>query len=209
MVSWGSSLSLLYAEDYPERCLGLIVRGIFLCSKEEITNFYDCVRLFCPLAWQEFNDFLTPEEQADPFRAYFARVTHQSKEVQLAAAEKFGEYVDSAASHMSSNKVKTNEFALSLTRICLHYLTNSYFIEDGVILKNVGRLRDIPITILQGEFDVICPPYYAYQLHKALPDSEFILISGEGHCVFDSKGLEAMIMATERFKKKLNNKVAA
>ncbi len=208
--SWGSALGLLYSEHYINNCLGLLIRGIFTLTEDEINNFYDCVRLFLPREWDEFLNFLAPEEQKKPFHAYWSLVCGPSPDAHLDAAMQVQKLV-LAASKISPHDIVEipGQKVMSMARICLHYLTNNYFMEDNFILDNAHAIKGIPVIILQGSSDFICPPYYAHQLHKAIPHSELVLTPNAGHNIFSSGNAEAVISATERLKTQLSEAVAA
>ena len=201
--SWGSTLSLLYAETHPERVLGLILRGIFLCRKREIDWFYQegASRIF-PEAWQDFIKPIPPDQRHDMVSAYYIRLTGDDELARMAAAKAWSIWEGRTAT-LKQSKAVINHFgkthtALSLARIECHYFMNNAFLEDNQLLRDAHKLKDIPGVIVQGRYDVICPMESAWELHQAWPEAEFHVIADAGHSASEPGIVNALVRATRK-----------
>ncbi len=200
--SWGSTLSLIYAETHPERVLGLILRGIFLCRQREIDWFYQegASRIF-PDAWQEFLNVIPVRERKDMVSAYHDRLVGDDEISRLSAARAWSIW----EGRTSTLKPKTSvvEFfgqthtALSLARIECHFFKNKIFLEENQILNDIDRLANIPGIIVQGRYDVVCPMESAWELHRAWPLSDLDVISDAGHSATEPGIVDALVKATQ------------
>src|SRR6266702_4323780 len=185
--SWGSTLAIAYAQAHPERCLGLVLRGIFLCRKSEIEWFLYGLRGIFPEPWEKFAGFLPTEERGDLLRNYHRRLIDPDPAVHMPVAYFAGDVV-----------------ALGLARIEAHYFVNDIFLPENSLLANARRLRGIPGVIVQGRYDMVCPLVSAHELHLAWPQSDYRIVPDAGHSVWEPGILGALIEATERFKRTLS-----
>jgi len=202
--SWGSTLALAYGEAHPERCLGFILRGIFLCRKMEIDWFLYGLKTFFPEAWQKFVEPLNIEERTDILAAYYQRLQNPDPKIHMPAARSWGIYEGSCSTLLPSPET-VNYFAgdtvsLGLARMEAHYFSHNIFLPENSLLGNVHKLHDIPAVIVQGRYDVVCPIISADDLHHAWPQAEYIVIEDAGHSVWESGILSAVIEAAEKFK---------
>ena len=208
--SWGSTLSLVYAQTHPERVLGLILRGIFLCRQEDIDWFYQegASRLF-PDYWEDFIDQIPEAEHDNLLAAYHRRLTGENQIQQMAAAKAWAGWEGRTATLKPSQEVVDSftepHRALSLARIEAHYFMNHSFLEPNQILRDAHKLAGIPGTIVHGRYDVICPLDNAYALHQAWQDSELIIIREAGHASREPGIVDALIRATDDMAKILLN----
>ncbi len=199
--SWGSTLSLVYAETHPNRVLGLVLRGIFLCRPHEIRWFYQegANRIF-PDHWEKFLAPIPEGERGDLVGAYAKRLTGSDEVARMACAEAWSVWEGRTATLRPSAAVIDhfgNPFvAMSLARIECHFFRHDSFLEPDQILRDAGRLAGIPGTIVHGRYDVICPFENAWQLHKAWPDSDLRLIPDAGHSASEPPIIDALIQAT-------------
>ncbi len=206
--SWGSTLAIAYAEAHPERCLALILRGIFLCRPKEIEWFLYGLRDIFPEPWEKFADFLPPEERGDLLRNYHRRLVDPDPAVHMPAARSWSVYEGSCSTLLPSPE--TVEYfagdvvALGLARIEAHYFVNDIFLAENSLLGNAHRLRGIPGVIVQGRYDMVCPLVSAHELHQAWPQAEYRIVPDAGHSVWEPGVLQALIEATERFKHTLS-----
>lgn len=197
--SWGSTLALAYAATYPQVVTGMILRGIFLCRKSELDWFLYSVRNFFPEAWQRLAALLPPEEQKDILRAYHQHVF--SGDVEAARAwNAFEGAIISLRPNPSANAAPDDALTLGRARVQLHYLINLGFLEHRPLLEQVDRFRQIPATIIQGRYDMVCPPLTADELHQAWPEAEYIIIPDAGHSAMEPGIASALVTATESFK---------
>ena len=206
--SWGSTLSLVYAETYPEQVLGLILRGIFLCRAQEIDWFYQhgASRIF-PDYWEEFIRPIPASERKNMLSAYYQRLTGDDEIARLTAAKAWSVWEGRTATLKPSKSVidhfSDTHTALSLARIEAHYFMNNAFLEDNQILRDVDKLKDIPGTIIQGRYDIICPMESAWELHQSWPMSELSVISDAGHAASEPATVDALIKATRKMLKRI------
>lgn len=202
--SWGSTLSLVYAERHPQRVTGLILRGVFLGRQQDLAWFYQAgaSRIY-PEHWQHFLEFIPVSEQNNLIAAYYHRLTGEDEIVRMGAAKHWSEWEGKCAT-LSPNKSLVEQFtqphaALSLARIEAHFFQNKIFLEDNQILKNIEKIKHIPGIIVHGRYDMICPMDNAHALHQAWPASELQIICDAGHSSKELGILDALIQATDKF----------
>ena len=187
--SWGSTLSLAYAEHHPERCHALVLRGIFLGRPAEIDWFLYGIRNVFPEPWREFAGFIPESERGDLLEAYYRRLVDPDPAVHLPAARRWSVY-EGSCSTLTPNPALVADFAsdrvaLGLARIEAHYFANRLFLPENFLLSNVARIRHIPAVIVQGRYDAVCPPVTADDLHRAWPEAEYHVVADAGHSAFE------------------------
>lgn len=202
--SWGSTLSLAYSQTHPERCKGLILRGIFMLRKKEIDWFYqEGASYIFPDAWEEYLKPIPPEERHDMLTAYYKRLTSNDMKIRLEAARAWSIW-EASTSRLFFDKglmqiFGESQFADAFARIECHYFINKGFFEhDDQLLRNVDRIRNIPAVIVQGRYDVVCPMISAWELHKAWAEAEFIVVPDAGHSMSEPGITSALIGATDK-----------
>lgn len=199
--SWGSTLGLVYAQTYPEAVLGLVLRGIFLCSRREIHWFYQdgASRIF-PDYWEDFLRPIPEAERGDLVGAYYKRLVGDDEVARMAAAKAWSLWEGRAATLQLSKSVVDHfarpSTALSLARIECHYFMHDSFLEADQILSNAHRLADIPAIIVHGRYDIVCPAENAWALHRAWPQATLNLIAEAGHSASEPGITDALIKAT-------------
>jgi len=202
--SWGSTLAIAYAEAHPERCLGLILRGIFLCRRSEIDWFLYGMRNVYPEPWGRFSAVLPPEERGELLRNYHRRLVDPDPAVHLPAARAWSVYEGACSTLLPSPETIAyfagDVVALGLARIEAHYFVNDIFLPQNSLLANASALRSIPGVIVQGRYDMVCPLVTAHELHQAWPEAGYRVIPDAGHSVWEPGILAALVDATERFK---------
>lgn len=203
--SWGSTLALAYAQTHPEACAGLILRGIFMLRPQELRWFYQegASNIF-PDAWESYLAPIPESERDDLMQAYYRRLTHEDVSVQQVAAKAWSIWEGSTSKlQVDQNlqkKFGEDQFAIAFARIECHYFVNGGFFErPDQLLANVDRIRNIPAVIVQGRYDVVCPMRSAWDLHRAWPEAQLIVIPDAGHSVTEPGILDALIAATDRF----------
>jgi proline iminopeptidase len=200
--SWGSTLALAYAQSYPERVLGLILRGIFLCRQREIDWFYQegASRIF-PDLWEKYLEPIPVEEQHALVSAYYQRLTSEDEFTRMQAAKAWSLWEGRTASLTSSQKILDHfgaaHTALSLARIECHYFMHQSFLRENQLLDDAAKLADIPGVIVQGRYDVICPMESAWALHRAWPNSILQIIPDAGHAASEPGIVNALVKATD------------
>jgi proline iminopeptidase len=202
--SWGSTLALAYAEKYPERVRALVLRGIFLCRPHEIAWFYQqgTSRLF-PDYWEDFVAPVSPDERGDMLAAYHRLLTGDDELRRLAAARAWSVWEGRTATLLPDERVAGHfaqaHVALSMARIECHYFVNDAFMRPNQLLEDAGRLAGIPGVIVHGRYDVICPVENAWELHRAWPESELVIVPDAGHSAAETTTRARLVEATDRF----------
>lgn len=201
--SWGSTLSLIYAQHHPNRVLSLILRGIFMCRKSELHWFYqDGASHIFPDAFDSYRDHIPLEEQHDLIRAYYTRLTDDNVEIRRAAAREWTRW-EMATSRLFPDpeyldKAEDLDFAVAFARIECHYFINAIFVEEAYILKNIEQVSHIPTVIVQGRYDVVCPSKSAWELHKAMKTSQLIIVPDAGHSMGEVGIARELVSATDK-----------
>ena len=205
--SWGSTLALAYAIKHPERVEALILRGIFLLTRKELLWFYqEGASMMFPDAWEHYLAPIPEAERGDMMGAYYKRLTSEDRAVREQAAVAWssweGDTVSVKGPAARPEKFAETDFAVAFARLeCWYFVNGGFFPEDGWLLKNVDRIRDIPAWIVQGRFDVVTPMTSAWALHKAWPEAEFELIGDAGHASTEPGIVDALVKAgDEAFK---------
>lgn len=203
--SWGSTLGLAYAEAHPERCTGLILRGIFLSRKAEVVwTFGGGLQRIFPDAWAAFLSILDEPEKADVLAAYHRRLNSSDTAVQRQAALSWNRW-EELASHLVADVPLVAEedvpAEIALARIEAHYFVNSaFFSPEDQLLRDVGRIRHLPGVIVQGRYDMVCPAVSAWDLHETWPSSRLVIVPAAGHSADEPGIVSALVDATEEFK---------
>ena len=202
--SWGSTLALAYAQAHPDRVSELVLRGIFLLRRWELRWYYQHgASLLFPDKWEHFLAAIPPEEQDDLIAAYRRRLIDPDPAVQLAAARAWslweGETITLLPNAGYSQQFGADEFARAFARIENHYFVHDAWLEEGQLLRDVGRIRDIPGVIVQGRYDIATPAASAWDLHRAWPEADFVLVEGAGHAYSEPGIQTALLAATDRF----------
>ncbi len=205
--SWGSTLSLAYAETHPARVSELVLRGIFLLRDEEIAWFYqEGTNWNFPDAWEEFVLPIPREERGDMVSAYYKRLTSDDLAVRQEAARAWSIW-EGRTSMLIPNealvsKMGDDEFAIAFARIECHYFINKGWVDGPRnLLNNVPKIRRIPGVIVQGRYDVVCPLRSAWDLHRAWPEADLRIVADAGHSAFENGITDELVMATDRFRR--------
>lgn len=198
--SWGSTLALVYAQAHPERVLGLILRGIFLATRPEVEWFIDGMQRIFPEAWRDFTHFLPAVERADVLAHYYRRLTDPDPRIHRPAAQAWDRY-ESACSTLLPKPERNRHAdadALAIARIEAHYFVHDAFLDPNQILDRLPRIRHLPCTIVQGRYDIICPPASADALARAWPEAEYIVVPDAGHSVREPGTMRELVAAVQR-----------
>jgi proline iminopeptidase len=178
--SWGSTLALAYAEAHPDRCLGLVLRGIFLLRRKELLWFYqEGASWLFPEAWEEYLAPIPEAERGDMMAAYYKRLTSPDPDVRLRAARAWSIWEGSTSKLRPDPKLierfSGDSFAEAFARIECHYFVNGAFLRaDTQLLDDVTRIAHLPGVIVQGRYDVVCPARSAFDLHQRWPKSRLV-----------------------------------
>jgi proline iminopeptidase len=203
--SWGSTLALDYAETHPRRCLGLVLRGIFLCRSDEIRWFLYGLRKIFPEAWRSFSGFLPDSERDDILAAYHRRLLDPDPAIHLPAARAWSLY-EGACSTLLPNPETVAAFgddrlALGLARIEAHFFSRYLFSGERDLIARIDRIRHLPGVIVQGRYDMVCPIRSADALARAWPEAEYVIVPDAGHSAMEPGIREQLVAATERMKR--------
>jgi proline iminopeptidase len=202
--SWGSTLALAYAQHHPSQCLGLILRGIFLCRKFEIDWFLYGMRVIFPEMWQEFSHYIPKEERHDLLQAYHRLLMNPDPNIYIPAAKMWSKYEGACATLMPSPETVAafldETLAIGLARLEAHYFLNDIFLPENFLLDNIHRIRHLPAVIIQGRYDIVCPMVTAQEVHEAWPEAEYIIVPDAGHSAFDFALCQELVDACDRFK---------
>ena len=197
--SWGSTLALSYSIMHPNRCQSLILRGIFLIRKKEINWFYQngCSFIY-PDAWEKYLAPIPEKEHSDLVKAYYKRLTSDDRNIRIEAAKAWSIWEASTSKLIPTKKAlhsfDSEDVAEAFARIeCHYFINNAFFENDNWILENVDKIKNIPTHIVQGRYDVVCPAKSAWDLHQALPNSNFHLIRDAGHSMLE-KGIQKKLI---------------
>ena len=204
--SWGATLALAYAQAHPQRVSGLVLRGVFLGTDEEVQWLYKPAGAaqFYPEAYAAFLAPIPPAEHGDLLAAYHRRLFGDDLATQAACARAWSVWegtVSRLEPDLQELKLFSDEeFSLSLARIECHYFVNQCFMEPGSLLKNAGRLKNLPGIIIQGRYDLVCPPAAAWRLHQAWPGSRLEWIPAAGHSASEPGITDALVRATDSLR---------
>ena len=202
--SWGSTLGLVYAQTHPQRVLGLILRGIFLCRPRDIQWFYQSGASYLfPDYWRDYLAPIAEAERDDMVNAYYRALTGEDEIARMAAAKAWSLWEGRTATLLPRQAV-IDHFgdpytALSLARIECHYFVNNTFLAPDQILKDAHRLKAVPGVIVHGRYDVVCPVEQAFALHAAWPTAQLEVIADAGHSATETGIVDALVRATDAF----------
>ena len=199
--SWGSTLALAYAESYPQKVLGLVLRGIFLCRDEDIAWFYQRgASAVFPDYWQDYENVIPKDERANMVAAYYRRLTSDVPQVCMQAAREWSIW-EGRTSTLHPKKSVTDHFgndqvALSLARIECHYFMHNSYLEPNQLLRDAYQLKDTPGYIVHGRYDVVCPMAQAFALHQVWPEADYYIAPTSGHSATEPEIVSALVTAT-------------
>jgi proline iminopeptidase len=203
--SWGSTLSLAYSQTHPAACVGLILRGIFLLRRKEIQWFYQegCSNIY-PDAWEAYLKPIPTEERQDLVTAYYKRLTSPDAAIRAEAAKAWSVWEGSTSKLILDpnlqKRFSQDSFADAFARIECHYFINKGFFEtDDQLLQNCSAIRHLPVVIVHGRYDVVCPVVSAWELHQQIPQSELHIIPDAGHSMTEPGIRSALLNATDQF----------
>jgi proline iminopeptidase len=205
--SWGSTLALVYAIMHPTSVKALVVRGIFLCRPLDINWFYQGgAHLIFPDCWEKYLEPIPEEERGNMMAAYYKQLQSKDRQIRKRAAIAWTSW-EGALLRLKFDPTTFSTFteahrADAIARIECHFFVNKgFFPTDNWILENASKIRHVPIVIIHGRYDVVCPLDNAWQLHKQLPDAKLEIIPDAGHAASEPGIAEALIRATDALAK--------
>jgi len=199
--SWGSTLSLLYAQAYPQRVLGMVLRGVFLCRQQDINWFYQQgASLIFPDYWEDYLHPIPEDERHEMVSAFYRRLTGNNELAKMACAKAWSVWEGRCATLRPNPDVVESfadpHMAIALARIEAHYFYNNAFMAENQLLQQVDKLEGIPGIIVHGRYDMVCPLDNALSLHHLWHDSELHIVRDAGHASREPGIVDALIRAT-------------
>jgi proline iminopeptidase len=203
--SWGSTLALAYAEAHPARVLSLALRGIFLCRKKEIDWFLNGMGWLQPEIARDFVEFLPRAERGNPMASYYRRLMDPDPAVHLPAARMWSIYEGTCCTLLPNPELMAtfniDGVALSVSRLECHYFMNDIFLPPNSLLDDVHKIRHIPAAIVQGRYDLVCPPLSADDLHRAWPEASYEVVADAGHSAMEPGIRKALVRVMNDFRR--------
>ena len=202
--SWGSTLSLYYAQCHPDRCRSLTLRGIFLMRQSELDWWLHGMGRFFPELHRAFVEFLPESERGDLLEGYWRRLNSDDPEIQMAAARSWSVYEGSCCTLLPDPEFAAafgeNDMAIGLARLEAHYFRNQRFEPETLLLDQIDHIRNIPSSIVQGRYDVVCPIENADDLHRAWPEANYVVVPDAGHASREPGTARALVAATDALR---------
>ena len=200
--SWGATLALAYAQAHPERVSGIVLRATFLGTMQEIeTGFLSTLPRLYPSLYDDFMSVLPEDERAEPIRSYFRRILDSSPDVNIPAARAWGE-TERILSEHTPNRTRLDLTGLNSSRTVpatpfmeAHYFSHDSFMRPNQLLQEAGRLAGLPGIIVQGRYDLLCPPAISHALAAVWREAEIRLVEGAGHTLYDPGVRDAVMKA--------------
>jgi len=207
--SWGTTLALAYAETYPENVAGIVMRGVFTCTQGELDHYYHGgVRAFFPDAYDSLLAAL-PDPNRRPLPNYMFELIKNGDEPQKQKLSKAWAKYEGKIGELEAktdwvdNPTESERQKHLITTLALfenYYMANGCFLKEGQLLKDIDRISDIPIIMVNGRYDMICPPVTAYGLHQMLPKSKLVIAERAGHWMGEKTIEEALLKAMREFE---------
>lgn len=205
--SWGSTLAIAYSEAYPENVSGMVLRGIFTATKAEIDHFYHGgTSKFFPETYGKLIQAVPEAERSFMPRALFKMVQSEDRAERLKYSLLWTKYEYKLGALETPDELlreldrEDPEIFYAFALFENYYMANGCFLEEGQLLKNAGKIRDIPIIMVNGRYDMICPPINAYRLHKKLQRSKLVIAESAGHWMGDPPVEKALLEAMKEFE---------
>jgi proline iminopeptidase len=202
--SWGATLTLAYAEEHPDRCLGIFVRGIFLGRRHDLDWFFSAGKAVFPDVWDTFVGYLPEDEREDFFDGFAKRILSPDREIYLPACQAWAAYELSCFKIIPDPEAiaasTAESFCVPYARMNIHYFSNGCFLDEKPLLDNIDRIRNLPCFIMHGRYDLSVPLRQARDLAKALPSAEFVIVPDSGHASMDPANARAGLEIQEKMK---------
>lgn len=207
--SWGATLALSYARDYPNQVMSMILRGTFLGRRQDVNWVYaegGASRLF-PDAWQQLVADLPVTERQQPLQAYFNKLTDEDEAVQLAAAQTLNAWEGTIVmlrDHEFEPDLTQQPGPLAHSRVQLHFALNDCFIAHQPILDSIDVIQHIPTTVIHGRYDLVCPMQQSWELKQAWPAIDLRIVPLAGHAAGEPGLIDALVKATDELAEALS-----
>jgi proline iminopeptidase len=209
--SWGAALGLLYAQQHSGRVLGMILRGVFLARQMDMDWFLKngAARIY-PEQWQCLYESIPSRDRVNLLQGLCHAISGEDEIARRRVAREWSAWGGQVAlgnafqvdenSHVSEQMVR--QAAMEL-----HYAEHGYFLEENQILDHCNKLQGIPVVIIHGRNDLVCPIEAAFSLHHALPEAEMIVLPNAGHIAQNDDMIDALVSATDKFAEQLSSRV--
>ncbi len=198
--SWGSTLALAYAEEHPDSCDSLLLRGIFTMRQTEVNWFLGGMKNVFPEVWDKFEKHLPKEERSNILENYYKRLINPDPDIHIPAALHWATY-EGSFSHLKAKNPSIEDAdikeSLAIARIEAHYFRNNMFQPDDKLLRNINKIKHIPCSIVQGRYDMVCPTTTAWELHQNYPNSKYYVIDDAGHSSTEIGIIDKLITSIE------------
>ncbi|MGC2813377.1 MAG: prolyl aminopeptidase, partial [Bradyrhizobium sp.] len=200
--SWGATLALAYAQAHPQRVSGIVLRATFLGTRAELASaFLKALPLFYPDLSDDFIGLLAEDERAEPLDAYWRRILDADPAVHGPAARAWNETERVLSEHVPG-RTRLDRDSLNSSRALpttpfmeAHYFQSDCFLAPNQLMAEAGRLSGIRGIIVQGRYDLLCPPATSYALGAAWPEAEIRIVGGAGHSLYDPGVRDAVMKA--------------
>lgn len=205
--SWGSALALAYGQAYPSRCLGFILRGIFLGTKDEYLRLWNSMGDIYPEEFAEYVEFLPANERHDLLESYYRRLMDKDPQIHQPAARAFYKYDQTCATLVDKSRLAGNltndESVLALSRLFAHYSKHEFYLKPDQLINNLSTIEHLPMMIVHGRYDVICRAQSGYRLYRAHKNASLTIVPDAGHATFEPGITKVLIDAGNQFKARL------
>ncbi len=184
-ISWGTTLSIAYAQTHPERVTEMVLAAVTTTSRAEITWITEGIRKIFPIQWEKFRNAVEVKPGQRLIDAYYEHITHLQQEIREKTAKAWCEWEDVHVSmdpnHKPSAHFNDLEFCLLFSTLVIHYWKHSGFMRENEVHENIHRISHIPATLIHGRLDISSPLSTAWELHKKWKASELIVLDNAGH----------------------------
>jgi proline iminopeptidase len=197
--SWGATLSLAYAQRHPQRVLGMVLRGVFLCRDRDLHWFYrDGANRVFPDFWAELCAAVPRPRDGNYIRAFHRALTNDNELARMAAAKAWVQWEARCSTlHRNLGHAHDPPNALAMATLETHYFMQRSFLQENQLLDNAGMLAGIPGIIVHGRYDMVCALDNALALHRAWPESELHIVDSAGHAASEPAITHALVEATD------------
>lgn len=200
--SYGSTMALYYAQEFPKRCKSLVLRGIWLLREEELDWWLYGIRMIQPELWQEFAGFIPEEERHDLLEAYWKRLTGEDRGLALQAAKHWAMYEISCCTLLPNPEFASHfdepDTAWAVARLEAHYFRNLKPDPDAMLLNRVDRIRQIPAFAVHGRYDIVCAIKNLIDLAARWPELDTVISPDSGHSSHEPGITKELVAATNR-----------
>ncbi|MGZ3183715.1 MAG: prolyl aminopeptidase [Telluria sp.] len=197
--SWGATLALAYAQQHPAAVIGLLLRSAFLGTAEEIDWFFKGGQKYHPEAWLAFSSKIPTAEQDNLLEAYHRRLFSGDPTVELDAARAWFQYESCRTTLAGGALAAPDAFALVMAKLESHYFKHLAFLAPDQLVRGMGELAHLPVALVHGRYDMLCPPESSFRLLRAHRGAVLHLVPAAGHSAFEPGMREALLRCTGQF----------